>query len=65
MIQAGDEYVGESASHDTLQSADTNLNRINDMLKEVLSDIESGKRRNKINRIEQQETGLLLAKVSQ
>lgn len=44
MVQQAMTMWVESASNDTLQSVDRNLNHINDMLKEVLNDIASGKR---------------------
>ena len=44
MIQQAMAVWAKSTPNDTLQAADKNLNRINDMLKEVLSDIDSGKR---------------------
>ena len=44
MIQQAMAVWADSASPDTLQSTDRNLNRISDMLKDIISDIESGKR---------------------
>ena len=44
MIQQAMSVWAESTATDTLQAADKKLNRINDMLKDVLSEIDSGKR---------------------
>ena len=44
MVQQAMTMWVESASNETLQSMERNLNHINDMLKEVLDDITSGKR---------------------
>ena len=44
MVQQAMSMWVESASNETLQSTDKNLNRINDMLKDVLDDIAAGKR---------------------
>ena len=44
MVQEAMAMWVESASNDTLKSADQNLNRINDMLRDILSDIADGKR---------------------